>query len=300
MKPLPVSVALAVLVTAGRPAQDLPPEILLLARVKQHGRATFEHIPDYACLETIHRFEKPRDVASFRPIDTLHLEVASAGGKELLARQGAARFGDGDLHAFISQGTISSGAFASTPLNLFVRDVARITPLPQEGMIAGTTLRFHFEESAMTAGFFVQSGESKGQVGLRGTFWVDSQTLDLVRIEEQAVESAAHSSHARPHHLHRLCAHTHRFLRSAPAAIRGDRSHRLLRRRKEKHDRVHRLPRVHERVGDPLRPGCFGAPAGSPETIAALVGQDGILRRVGNPPVRQSECPPAPPPGRFR
>jgi hypothetical protein len=188
VKLLSIGVGLAILLTAALPAQDLPPEILLLARVKQHGRATFEHIPDYACLETIHRFEKPRDVASFRPIDTLHLEVASAGGKELLARQGAARFGDGDLHAFISQGTISSGAFASTPLNLFVRDVARITPLPQEGMIAGTTLRFHFEESAMTAGFFVQSGESKGQVGLRGTFWVDSQTLDLVRIEEQAVD----------------------------------------------------------------------------------------------------------------
>ena len=187
MKPPSIGVALAILLTAALPAQDLPPEILL-ARVKQHGRATFEHIPDYACLETIHRFEKPRNAASFRPIDTLHLEVASVGGKELFARQGAARFGDGDLHAFILAGAISSGAFASTPLNLFIRDVARISPLPQEGIIAGTTLQFHFEESAMTAGFFVQSGGSKGQAGLRGTFWVDSQTLDLARIEEQAVD----------------------------------------------------------------------------------------------------------------
>ena len=66
--------------------------------------------------------------------------------------------------------------------------MARITPLSQEGILTGTTLGFHFEESAMTAGFFVQSGGSKGQAGLRGTFWVDSQTLDLVRIEEQAVD----------------------------------------------------------------------------------------------------------------
>lgn len=188
MKPLSTSIALAVLLAACLPGQDLPPGLLLLARVKQHGRATFEHIPNYACLETIHRFEKPRTATSFRSVDTLHLEVASVDGKELLARQGAARFEDEDLHAFISQGVISSGAFSSTPLNLFVRDVARITPLPQEGILSGSMLGFHFEESVMAAGLVVQSGGGKGQAGLRGTFWVDPQTLDLVRIEEQAVD----------------------------------------------------------------------------------------------------------------
>jgi hypothetical protein len=188
VKPLPIGVALALLLAALLPGQDLPPWLLLLARVKQHGRATFEHIPDYVCLETIRRFEKPRSGASFRPIDTLHLEVASVGGKELFARQGAARFGNGDLHAFILEGVISSGAFSATPLNLFVQDVARITPLTQEGILTGLTLGFHFEESAMNAGFVVQSGRSKGQAGVRGTFWVDPQTLDLVRVEEQAVD----------------------------------------------------------------------------------------------------------------
>ena len=188
MTPLSKGVALAVLLAAALPGQDLPPWVLLLARVKQHGRATFEHIPDYACLETVNRFEKPRNGASFRPVDTLHLEVASVGGKELFARQGATRFGDGDLRAFISEGLVSSGAFSATPLNLFVQDVARITSLPQEGMFAGMTLGFHFEVSAMAGGYTVRSGGSKGQAGLRGTFWVDPRTLDLVRIEEQAVD----------------------------------------------------------------------------------------------------------------
>ncbi|MGA2270973.1 MAG: hypothetical protein ABSH44_21085 [Bryobacteraceae bacterium] len=188
MRPLSISVALAVLLAAGLPGQDLPQWVLLLARVKQHGRASFEHIPDYACLETINRFEKPRNGASFKPIDTLLLEVASVGGKELFARRGAARFGDGDLRAFISEGVISSGAFSATPLNLFIQDVARITPLAQEGIFTGMTLGFHFEESAMSAGFVVQSGGSKDRAGVRGTFWVDPQTLDLVRIEEQAVD----------------------------------------------------------------------------------------------------------------
>jgi hypothetical protein len=183
-----MGVALAVLLTAGLPGQDLPPGVLLLARVKQHGRATFEHIPDYTCLETVDRFEKPRNGASFRPIDTLLLEVASVGGKELFSRKGEARFHDGEVTDFAGEGLIGSGAFSTAPLNLFVRDVARITPLPQEGIVTRTTFGFHFEESAMTAGFTVQSGRSKGPAGLRGTFWVDPQTLDLVRIEEQAVD----------------------------------------------------------------------------------------------------------------
>ena len=40
----------------------------------------------------------------------------------------------------------------------------------------------------MNAGLVVQSGGSTGRAGLQGTFWVDPQTLDLVRIEEQAVD----------------------------------------------------------------------------------------------------------------
>ena len=92
------------------------------------------------------------------------------------------------MRAFISEGLVSSGAFSATPLNLFVQDVARIAPLPQEGTLIETMLGFHFEESAMTAKFVVQSGRGTGQAGLRGTFWVDPQTLDLMRIEEQAVD----------------------------------------------------------------------------------------------------------------
>ena len=40
----------------------------------------------------------------------------------------------------------------------------------------------------MTSGYVVEAGGSKGQAGLRGTFWVDPQTLDLVRLEERAFD----------------------------------------------------------------------------------------------------------------
>ena len=120
MTPLSKGAALAVLLTAALPAQDLPPWVLLLARVKQHARATFEHIPDYACLETVNRFQRPRDDAPFSPIDTVRLEVAVVSGKELLARQGATRFQDGNATDFISEGLIGSGGFSGSFLTVGV------------------------------------------------------------------------------------------------------------------------------------------------------------------------------------
>jgi hypothetical protein len=188
VKPLPIGLALAVLLTATLPGQDLPPWVLLLARVKQHGRASFQHIPDYACLETVSRFEKPRNGASFTPIDTLLLEVASVAGKELFARKGDARFYDGDAVDFVGEGLIGSGDFSTTPLNLFVHDAGRITVSPEAGLSDGTALRFDFEVSAMAGAYQVQSGGTTAMVGARGTLWVDPQSLDLLRIEEHHVD----------------------------------------------------------------------------------------------------------------
>jgi hypothetical protein len=183
VKPLPLGLALAVLLPAGLPGQDLPPGDLL-ARVKEHGRATFEHIPDYACLETVNRFRK----SSIRPFDTLHLEVAVVGGKELFARKGATQFQTDDPAAFTTAGAIGSGDFSATPLNLFVHDAAWITAPSEAGLSGRKTLRFEFEISALSGAYRVQFGGIQTVAGVRGAFWVDPQSLDLLRIEEHEVD----------------------------------------------------------------------------------------------------------------
>jgi len=139
-----VSVALAFLLTAVLPGQDLAPGARLLARVKEHGRATFAHIPDYACLETVDRYRLSR---SINPTDTLHLEVAVVGGKELFARKGATQFQGDDPAVFVTAGMIGSGDFSATPLNLFVSDAAWITAPSEAGLSDRKPLRFEFEVS---------------------------------------------------------------------------------------------------------------------------------------------------------
>jgi len=185
VRPLPISVALVVLLTAPLPGQDLPPGASLLVRVKQHGRATFEHIPDYACLETVARYRQARSVA---PTDILHLEVAVVGGRELFARKGATQFQADDPAAFVTAGMIGSGDFSATPLNLFVHDAGWITAPSEAGLSGRKPLRFEFEVSALSGAYYVQVGGVRAAVGVRGAFWVDPQSLDLLRIEEHEVD----------------------------------------------------------------------------------------------------------------
>jgi len=185
VKPLSIGVVSAVLLTAPLPGQDLPPGASLLARVKEHGRANFEHIPDYACLETVDRYRRSRSIA---PTDTLHLEVAVVGDKELFARKGATQFQGDDPTVFVTAGMIGSGDFSATPLNLFVSDAAWITAPSEAGLSGRKPLRFEFEVSALAAAYWVQNRGVKAPVGVRGAFWVDPQSLDLLRIEQHDVD----------------------------------------------------------------------------------------------------------------
>jgi hypothetical protein len=185
VRPLSTGVALAVFAMAVLPGQNSPPGAVLLARVKEHGRATFERIPDYACLETVARYRTSR---SIRPLDTLHLEVAVVDGKELFARKGATQFQGDDPAAFVTAGMIGSGDFSATPHNLFVSDAAWITAPSEAGLPGRKPLRFEFEVPVQSDAYRVQFGGVKTAVGVRGAFWVNPQSLDLLRIEQRYVD----------------------------------------------------------------------------------------------------------------
>ncbi len=122
------------------------------------------------------------------PFDTLQLEVALVGGKELFAPKGAAQFQTDDPTAFAPEGLIGSGDFSATPLILFVHDAAWIS-VPSEAALSGRKpLRFEFEVPVQSGAYHVQSRGVKASVGVRSAFWVDPQSLDLLRVEERRVD----------------------------------------------------------------------------------------------------------------
>src|SRR5438445_498169 len=61
----------------GDPSRDpLPPDVLLLARIKVHMLDTLARQPDYTCLETVERSRRDGYTRKYRLEDTLRLEVA--------------------------------------------------------------------------------------------------------------------------------------------------------------------------------------------------------------------------------
>jgi hypothetical protein len=188
MKLFAIGVAVAITGAASLPAQDLPAWVLELSRVKRHARESFQDIPNYTCQETIVRSARRTSRGSFGRIDTLHFQVASVAGKELLAPKGAGQFEDVDPSRYIEEGAIGTGLFSGLVRNLFVNDNALIGQ-PREAQVQSrAALAFDFEMTEFRSGYTVQSISGSAVVGLRGTFWVDKESLDLLQIEDHAVD----------------------------------------------------------------------------------------------------------------
>jgi hypothetical protein len=179
---------LAVLSAAALPAQDLPQWVRQIARIKLQEKQNLQHIPNYVCSETVERARKKAKSAFFERLDTLRFDVAHVGNKDLLALPGAGGFEDTDLSKFVSEGTLGVGEFSSSAINLFVNDLGRFMPREKgNGMIPGL-LAFDFEIPEFRSGWVISSQGSKAVVGSRGTIWVDPETLELQRLEENAVD----------------------------------------------------------------------------------------------------------------
>jgi len=162
--------------------------VLRLSRVKLHLRDNFQRIPNYVCREDVDRYRVAPGRTRAVPVDSVHLDVAQVDHKELLARPDAAGFEDRDLSSFVSTGVLGNGQFASQPMNLFVWDRARITPHKEATKHPATEEGWDYEIPAFLRGYEILNQGLRVSVGVRGTFWVDAQSMDLVRIEERIVE----------------------------------------------------------------------------------------------------------------
>ena len=69
-------------------AQELSPEVLLLARIKVKMAENLKGLPNYTCLQTIERSTRDAGNRRYRPLDTVRVEVALVDGKELFAWPG--------------------------------------------------------------------------------------------------------------------------------------------------------------------------------------------------------------------
>jgi len=169
---------------AEQPAVE-DPEILL-NRIRSKMIAHLSQLPNYTCHEVIDRFGRPLNSGRLDRLDTVELEVAFVGSRELFARSATASFEDQSITKIVSTGTISSGAFGAHIVGVFSGDAATFKYIGPSNKEGHKTFRYDFVVPQDKSHFLVRHNSAEGIVGYKGSFWVDADTLDLVRLELKA------------------------------------------------------------------------------------------------------------------
>lgn len=173
----------------GATAQNVAPEALLLSRIKAKVAHDFSRLPDYTCVETIQRFHRPPSAgANLGLRDTVRLEVLYSGRKEFYGSPGDREFTEEHPSRLVASGMVGNGNFGLHLKSIFLDGGARFTYRGEEERAGRLTFRYDFILPRMWSGYTIDVSGGSGRVGLTGSFWVDPQTLDLLRVETAADE----------------------------------------------------------------------------------------------------------------
>ena len=157
-----------------------------LAGFMDKVRRDMTGVPNYTCLETIDRTKRTPPLRDFLPLDKIRIEVSSVGGKEMFARPGARSFDNRDVTSLVTGGLIGSGMFAGLARTLFVKDQGTLKYKGKENLDGQASVRYDFRLTRQESGFNVQINNRREPMAFKGSFWFDSATLDLLRLEAHA------------------------------------------------------------------------------------------------------------------
>lgn len=178
---------LALLGACGQEAeQGVPPETLLLARIKVKMAGNLARLPNYTCVQTIERSRRRGASRRFELADTIRMEVALVEGKEMFAWPGAQKFEERDLSEMAEGGAIGNGNFALHARSVFMGNTAAFRYIGKESYSGRDTVRYDYEVPVNLSGYLIRVPPNKAVVGYHGSFWADARTLDLVRLEVHA------------------------------------------------------------------------------------------------------------------
>jgi len=179
---------LAATVQPPQAQRQLPDHVLKLAQIRRNVQESVLRAPDYACLETVERFGRANAKARFHRLDTLQLEVAVIGNKEVYGWPGAESFEDVAPAELVAGGTVSTGEFIQLLRAVFVGGTPAITWHGEEEIRGRSALRYDYELPMFGYRSKVTLAAGSGDVSLKGSFWADAETLELLRLESQANE----------------------------------------------------------------------------------------------------------------
>jgi hypothetical protein len=157
-------------------------QLPLLERIRIRAAENLSAQPNYTCHETIERGVRQPGSGSFKLRDTIQLEVALVGGRELFSPGGASEFKDAKITDLVTGGTIANGNFALHAHAVFLSDGPEFHYRGRSNWGNTETLDFDYLVKRELSGWEVRVDDKTGFVGYQGSFRVDATTLDLVEL----------------------------------------------------------------------------------------------------------------------
>jgi len=180
------ALVLAVVILAGPAiAQDLPPGVLLLSRVKAHMREELQRLATISCVETVEREHQPPK-GKLHPLDTIRLEVLTNGEKELFASPGDRKFSENHPMSYAGSGTLGNGLFGPYLKDIFVSEIVASEYKGEEEAGGRLLARYEYRIPLLFSAQTIHMVEGSGTVSLQGSYWVDPRNYDVVRLELNA------------------------------------------------------------------------------------------------------------------
>ena len=142
---------------------------------------TLERQPNYTCLETVERTRRSPGGAT-QVEDTLRLEVALVGDKEMFAWPGSKEFEDTEVTELVTAGMFGNGNFAIYPRMLFGGGGPASMYGGEVEVNGRKTAQFNFQVPRSRSGYRLSVNRQRAVVGYHGSFYVDLETLDLKRV----------------------------------------------------------------------------------------------------------------------
>ena len=185
---------LALSIATGLQAQE-PTDLLL--KVRARIAESLNRLPNYMCTQTIDRYQYQPDVpdhtlacdeSSVRPrthlatSDRLRFDVSVKSDGEMYGWSGENRFDDRDLVDIVTDGAISTGSFTAFLTGIFSNEGVTFTYNGEMTQDGRPFPEFGFHVPYEKSHYFFQFAEHRAVTGYDGTFLVNPQTTDIVRL----------------------------------------------------------------------------------------------------------------------
>src|SRR6266404_6293415 len=192
-----------VFLLCGLAAAQTPTGDQRLDRIRSLMANNLRRVPNYTCTMTIDRSISPAGKRYTPPqpaqhSDTLRVEVAEVGGKELVGLPGA-KLGDTSLEELGGKGLIASGDFANLAYALFRTDAAKLRFAGEKKVNGRPALEYDYQITKDVSLFELREPNRKATVPYHGSFWADPATFELLRLESHIDDVPHEMAVARAH-----------------------------------------------------------------------------------------------------